>query len=224
MNPVHLLSVKAINRVLSDYPIARERLALYAGKTISVSVAGITSNLRVAAEGDFEMIGLGSQSSAINAQKAPPNIEFDVSFMVPVALVPRLARGDEAAFSEVVFSGDSEFAATLSAVARNVKWDVEEDLSKAIGDVAAHRIVGTARSLNEWQRDTKSRTTKNVAEYLTEEKRTFITARKLELLAVENETLRDDVARLDARIKNIRAALSSSKAPTEHSAPPAQVV
>ena len=43
----------------------------------------------------------------------------------------------------------------------------------------------------------------NVAEYLTEERRAFITQRELEELARQNETLRDDIARLDARLMNL---------------------
>lgn len=204
MNPIHFSAVKFINRVLTDYPMARARLIAYAGKTVSIEIAGTTIVLRVDQEGKFEMVGSGSQSSGINDSNGTPgggiNVLYDVSFAVPLKLVPRLARGDETAYSEIVFSGDSEFASTLSTIARNVKWDVEQDLSHVVGDVAAHRMVGTATSLNKWQQESTARLTENIAEYLTEEKRAFITERELESLAALNETLRDGVARLDARL------------------------
>lgn len=190
--------------------MAREQLRLHAGKTISARLAGqmtsaplLTIVLRVAREGIFEIVGSGSAPSDINASNSAPNPEFDVSISIALKLIPRLLRGEAAAFSEVEFSGDSEFAATLSTIARNVQWDVEQDLSRVVGDIAAHRIVGAAKSLNAWQLDTKVRLTENLAEYLTEEKHAFITGRELGVITVANETLRDDLARLEARLHKL---------------------
>ena len=188
--------------------MAREKLQPHAGKTVQVEIGAMAIVLRIAPDGNVEMVGSGSHASDENASVAAPvnefNVTHDVSFIVPLKLVPRLAAGDEAAFSEIIFSGDSEFASTLSTVARNVNWDVEEDLSKFVGDIAAHRMVNTAKSFSAWQADAKTRLSENVAEYLTEEKRAFITTRELANLAGQNETLRDDVARLEARLKMLQ--------------------
>ncbi len=198
-------AVKFINRVLSDYPMAREKLQPYSGKTAQVNIGAMAIVLRIAPDGNVEMVGSGTRFSGEKASESAPVNEFDVFhdvlFVVPLKLIPRLAGGDEAAFSEIKFSGDSEFASTLSTVARNVDWDVEEDLSKLVGDIAAYRVVNTAKSFGAWQADAKARLTANVAEYLTEEKRAFITTRELASFTSQNETLRDDVARLEARLK-----------------------
>jgi ubiquinone biosynthesis protein UbiJ len=187
--------VKLFNRVLSDYPMAREQLAKHAGKTIAASVGPLDCRLRVTAEGTTELVGEGGEFSA------------DVTFQVPLSLLPRLMQREESAYPEVVFSGDSEFAALLSTLAREMKWDIEEDLSRLVGDIAAHRIVDTASRAHAWQRDSAQRFTENVAEYLTEERRAFITKSDLETLALANETLRDDVARLEARLRKLAAGL-----------------
>ena len=189
--------VKLFNRVLSDYPLAREQLAKHAGKSIAASVGPFASRLRVAGDGFMEMIGEGGD--------APP----DVSLQIPLALLPRLAQKDEAAFREVVFTGESEFAALLSSLAREIEWDIEEDLSQWVGDIAAHRIVDTVKRTHAWRLDATQRFTENVAEYLTEEKRAFITKNDLETLARANETLRDDVARLEARLDKLNATSES---------------
>ena len=127
----------------------------------------------------------------------------DLSFIIPLWLLPKLATKDADAFTQLVFTGDSELAATLSDIARNVEWDVGQDLSRVVGDVAAQRIVDSARRARSWQQETGQRLVANVAEYLTEERRAFITQRELEELARQNETLRDDIARLDARLMNL---------------------
>ena len=185
--------VKLFNRVLADYPMAREQLAKHAGKVIAASVGPFDGRLRVAAEGSVEMVGEGGD--------VPP----DVTFQIPLLLLPRLAKRDEVAFREVVFNGDSEFAALLATLVREIEWDIEEDLSKFVGDIAAHRIVDTVKRTNDWRQEAALRFTENVAEYLTEEKRAFITKNELETLALANETLRDDVARLEARLGKLTA-------------------
>ncbi len=179
------------NRVLADYPLAREKLAAHAGKIIDAQLGPLVCRLRVVANGGVEMVGQGRDESP------------DASFHVALSLLPRLAQKDEGAFREVVFTGDSEFVALLSMIVREVEWDIEEDLSKLVGDIAAHRIVDTAKQARAWRQDAGLRFTENVAEYLTEEKRAFITASELESFARDNETLRDDVARLEARLDGL---------------------
>lgn len=190
--------VKLLNRVLSDYPAAREQLATHSGKAINAGIGPAECRVRVAPDGWAEMIGEGDA------------VEHAVSFQIPLALLPRLAQRDEAAFREVVFSGDSELAALLASLVRELAWDVEEDLSKFIGDIAAHRVVDTVKRTHDWRLEATQRFTENVAEYLTEEAREFITGHELETLAQANETLRDDVARLDARLAALQRSLATA--------------
>ena len=186
--------------------MARERLSLHKGKTVSVQAGPISESvtlMRVTAAGEMEMVGEGAadvRGGNGRIGQRSPSAEPDVAFVIPLKLISRLLRGDESAFSEIVFNGDSEFAATLSTIGRNIEWDVEEDLSNFVGDIAAHRIVGTVKSLGAWQLDATIRLGENMVEYLTEEKRAFIARQALESLALANEKLRDDVARLEARI------------------------
>jgi ubiquinone biosynthesis accessory factor UbiJ len=187
----HLPVIKFFNRVLSDYPAARLRLAAHQGKLVAAEVGPVATRMRITAAGEMELVGGTAQIA-------------DVSFIVPLALLPSLATQDASAFAKIDFTGDSELAATLSDIARNVEWDVEADLSRVVGDVAAHRIVDTAQRADSWRRDAGQRLTENVAEYLTEERRAFIASRDIESFAQQNETLRDDIARLDARLARLR--------------------
>ena len=187
-------AVKLINRVLADYPLARERLSRHDGKVIAFEIGPIHGRLRVTVDGLAEITGTGGE------------IPADVTFQIPLSLLPRLAQKDPAAFTEVVFSGDGELAALLSTLAREVEWDIEEDLSKFVGDIAAHRIVDTVRRADTWRRDAGQRFTENVAEYLVEERHEFISRAALETLTLANEALRDDLARLEARLGKLNSS------------------
>lgn len=193
--------VKFLNHVLADYPLARDLLKADTGKTIEATVGLASVRLRVSQNGDFELVG--------RTKSAADNVP-DVAFRIPANLLPRLASGDESAFSEVAFEGNSEFASTLSSIARNINWDVEEDLSQVIGDMAARRIVGSASATRLFIREAESRLLANVAEYLTEEKRAFTSKRELESLASENENLRDALARLEAKINAVLKSLDAN--------------
>lgn len=208
---------KFLNHVLADYPLARDLLKADTGKTIEATVGLASVRLRVSQNGDFELVGR-TKSAADNVPDAAPEVPLlvtlrapsDVAFRIPANLLPRLASGDESAFSEVAFEGNSEFASTLSSIARNINWDVEEDLSQIIGDMAARRIVGSASATRIFIREAESRLLANVAEYLIEEKRAFTSKQELESLASENENLRDALARLEAKINAVLKSLDAN--------------
>ena len=190
--------IKFFNRVLSDYPAARVRLRAHQGKLIAAQIGPVVTHMRITNDGEMELVGATGNSASMQVA--------DVSLTIPLVLLPGLASKDPAVLAQIEFTGDSELAATLSDIARNIEWDIEEDLSRVVGDVAAHRIVGSARSVSAWRADARQRLSANLAEYLTEERRAFITIRELEVLARKNETLRDDIARLDARLAKIAAS------------------
>ena len=197
LTAANLAAAKLINRVLSDYPLARERLALHAFARVAVHVGPLAVALRITPHGAVEAIGDGAPDLTAAAS---------VIFRIPLTALPGLLRKDVAAFHEVAFEGDSELAHALSTVARGVEWDVEEDLSQLLGggrlgDIVSHRVIGTTKSIAQWGNDAGQRFTENVAEYLVHEREAFITKHQLEQLARDNETLRDDVARLEARLR-----------------------
>jgi ubiquinone biosynthesis protein UbiJ len=53
----------------------------------------------------------------------------------------------------VKIEGDVQLAAELGWLADNLRWDVEEDLSRVIGDVPAHAIAGAGHRVLKALRD-----------------------------------------------------------------------
>jgi len=98
---------------------------------------------------------------------------FDVEITLP-ADTPLLAlHGTETVFKAASISGLAEFADALGFVLRNLRWDFEEDLSRHVGDIAAHRIAGLLTAFGAWQRQARQHLAENIAEYLTEENPTL---------------------------------------------------
>ena len=54
-------------------------------------------------------------------------------------------------------AGNAGLAAEVLVLARHLRWDVEEELSRVVGDVAAHRLAGAARAFAAWHADAAQR-------------------------------------------------------------------
>jgi ubiquinone biosynthesis protein UbiJ len=134
---------------------------------------------------------------------AVPNAARDLDVRISPFLLPRLAAGEEAAYREIEMQGDMELAQEVSYLARNLSWDAEEDLSKVVGDIAAHRIASGARELRHWGRDAGLRVAQGAAEYWTEESPLIASRVKVRAFVQEVSDLRDAVERLEKRIEKL---------------------
>jgi ubiquinone biosynthesis accessory factor UbiJ len=179
----------AINHVLRTMPLAMERLRKHAGRTIEVQLGPFAPAFTIQTTGEVTA--------------ALPTANRDLTMRISPALLPRLLARDDAAYRDIEMEGDLELAHEMSFLARHVSWDVEEDLSKWVGDIAAHRIVSTLRSLGQWGREAALRGAQGAAEYWTEESPLIASRVKVAGFVRDVDTLRDDVERLEKRIDRL---------------------
>src|SRR6185312_9239083 len=105
---------RAVNHVLRGSPMALERLRPHAGRAVAFHV------------GPFAMAFTVQTTGEVAA--ALPAASRDLDVRLSPFLVPRLAAGEEAAFREIEMQGDPDLAREVSFLARNLRWDAEEDL------------------------------------------------------------------------------------------------
>jgi ubiquinone biosynthesis accessory factor UbiJ len=91
-------------------------------------------------------------------------------------------------------SGEGEFADELRYLAKHLRWDFEEELSRVVGDVAAERVGATLRSLARWQVDAAQRVTEALADHA------FVRRDELERFATEVERLREAIDQIERRL------------------------
>jgi ubiquinone biosynthesis protein UbiJ len=104
----------------------------------------------------------------------------------------------------VDINGDADFARAIHHVARNLRWDYEEDLSRMFGDIPAHRMARAGRTLRRWGEQAADNTARSFAEYWTEEQPLIAARRDLDEFSRAVDQLRDDAARLEKRLESFR--------------------
>jgi ubiquinone biosynthesis protein UbiJ len=180
-------AARAVNHVLRSAPLAMERLRKHAGRTAAFHVGPVTLAFTIQTTGEVT--------------HAVDGATRDLDVRISPFLLPRLAAREEAAYREIDMQGDMELAQEISFLARNLTWDVEEDLSKAIGDIAAHRAVEGAKAFFAWGRDAANRVSQGAAEYWTEESPLIASRVKVDGFVRDVAELRDALERLEKRIE-----------------------
>ncbi len=168
------------------------------GKTARFEVPPLAVSLVVLENGEV---------GAPTAPSAP-----SVTIRLTPGLLLRLAARDDNAWRDVEVSGDTDFASAIHQLVRNLRWDIEEDLSRFFGDVAAHRMAESGRSLRRWGEQTAEHTGRTLAGYWTEEDPVIASTSEVNEFNRAVDVLRDDVARLEKRIGALSGGRGRKKA------------
>jgi ubiquinone biosynthesis protein UbiJ len=183
------VAAAAINHLLRQESWARERLLPFAGRIARLKVPPTAVTLAVTSAGEVA---------------AADNVEPDVTLTVAAASVLDVLRDPQAAATSTQVTGDGEFAEAISYLFTHLRWDVEEDLSKVVGDLAAHRIASFGRDMAQVPGRVVDSVARSVSAYLREERGTVPSRSEVESFNQAVNTLRDDTARLEKRLERLQ--------------------
>ena len=123
-----------LNHVLMQEKQAQDRLLRQKGRVVQIKMGLFVIDLIVTPA------GLVDRAPAL----APPDLHLSVPMDSPKTMVQSVLAGKA---PPVTIEGDVQLAAELGWLAENLRWDVEEDLSRVMGDAPAHALAGAARRL-----------------------------------------------------------------------------
>lgn len=179
----------ALNHLIRQTPGVAEALAAQAGSTACLQTGTLALRFTLGADG------------MLCAPAADAHV--DVCISLPLDALGQLPRDRERAFRQARIEGNARLAETLGAALRRLRWDVTEDLSAVVGDIAAVRLVSAARDFLTWQADVASRLAANAGEYLADEAHLLLRPTALRAWADEVDRLRDDLGRLEKRLARL---------------------
>lgn len=179
------LTVQVFNALLRREPWAAERLGRHAGKSLRFDIGGLRVGYTIEAAGR-----LGPCDPAV-----VPDVTLTIDARHLASLPGILRSGDLAAITEKLHvQGDAGLATLVSELARDLRWDIEEDVASVFGDVLGPRIVSALRAAAGFAQSAAGRLTQNVAEYVGEESRMLTTRPAM-------DSFRRDVAAMLQRLE-----------------------
>jgi ubiquinone biosynthesis accessory factor UbiJ len=181
-----------LNRNLPRSPRARELAAALAGKRVRVEARGLGWVLIA------ESLNTSIRLSKDSTDRQPPDADISGSLLNLAALAGSypeevIQRGD------VTIRGDAEVAQKFRELAMLLKPDVEEELSRLIGDTPAHQALRLVRMATGFGRRAAKTGVRNVAEYLAHERGDLVPRAEAEDFYRGVERLREDLDRIEAR-------------------------
>lgn len=130
--------VLLLNHVLQSEPEAMARLKRQKGKRVVVAWRSFSMGLVATPVGLLDRFD-PSKASA----KSP-----DLSLTLTQTSIFDLAQTAHAGTSpKLRIEGDVQLAAEIGWLTQNVRWDIEEDLSKVMGDAGAHTLVQAVKTM-----------------------------------------------------------------------------
>jgi ubiquinone biosynthesis protein UbiJ len=123
-----------LNHVLLQEKEAQTRLARKKGSVIHLRWGAFALDLLITPA--------GLTDRAPSAR--PADLTLSVAMEAPWVVAQSVLEGKA---PPVKIEGDVQLAAELGWLADNLRWDVEEDLSRIMGDVPAHALAGAGQRL-----------------------------------------------------------------------------
>jgi ubiquinone biosynthesis protein UbiJ len=183
---------RPINHMLRSASWARERLRLFCEKTVRFNCAPFVVTLTIGQDGEM------TDSDVETA--------VDVEFTLTVALALR-ALADHTAWQEIKIAGDNALGSAVAYIAQHLRWDMEEDLSRVVGDIAAHRIAQVSGEILRGPGQIVKRLGRAVATSVAEKQSRAVSSAEVDHLKREVETLHEDVERLARRVQALQSNL-----------------
>jgi ubiquinone biosynthesis protein UbiJ len=184
-----IAATRLIQHLISQNSWAKDTLQPFSGQSIQLD-AGIFSSTLVVLEDGF--LGIAGET----------NIPEAAISMSPSTLL-RLMAKDEGAKTHIAISGDTHLATSIAQVFSQLKWDIEDDVSRIIGDIPAHLLTAFAQNTLNTAKETARNAGDMLSEYWQEEQPLIAKKRHVEAFNAEVDTLRADVARFEKKLNKL---------------------
>lgn len=140
-----------LNHVLAAEPAAAERLRAHGGRSLQLQFDGWPALLPPLPELAFRVTPAGLLEWCGTEALAGPDLLLRLDASNPALAMAQWAAGER---PRVDVQGDAQFAADLSWLMDNLRWDVQDDLARLVGEAPAHEIARVGRLLAGGLRET----------------------------------------------------------------------
>lgn len=195
----------ALNHLLDQDDSARARLAAHVGRVLRIDIqppSRDTPPAWMARWAPPVCLRVTEAGRLVEASAADPEPSVRMTVRASVdTLFDVLGQGASGMQRHLRIEGDVLFAATIGELARSLRWDIEEDLSRVTGDVVAHRMIRTATAQHEALGEALRRAGLSSARYFSVEQGELVALDELRDHAERLSSLESRVSSLERRLR-----------------------
>lgn len=181
-----------INHFLRNEKWACKRLQSFTGQTVCIQILPLVN---------FKML--------INAEGEVQQVDHSICADATLTLSPLILSGmlkrKSIALEQIKIIGNKFFADELINIGKQINFSMifEQDLSKAIGDIPAHRIVNAGENFLQWQAENLDRMSQAWVEYWTEENVLLTKTAVINQFIHEIRNLQQNTEQLEQRLNRL---------------------
>lgn len=184
-----------INRYLALDPEMLDKLAAFGGKVIKLEISDIKKDLYILPGASGLQILQQHDGQVDTVLRGTSVSLFKMGMVSNVA--DMLLKG------EVEISGDTRLGHQFKNIFSQMDIDWSEPLAQLVGDGLAFQFQQSGKKLGRWGKDSLKSVSASFSEYLQEESRDVVTGAELEAFNDDVDLLRNDVDRLQEKIKKL---------------------
>ena len=176
-----------LNHLLSQNDWMQTRLVNHKNKVVVIEISGLKIILKIDENGLLHSLN--------------DSEEFDCIIKLTINdFINQLINKNK---GNISIKGDLELANQVSQVLKKIEWDVEEDLSKYIGDKPAIQVTKVLKKIVTNSQKNIGNITGALLEYWQEENKILTNKINVEIFNSEVDKIVEDTERLEAKIEMI---------------------
>lgn len=184
-----MLALPLINHIIQQNPETRALLAGYNGITVRIVAAGMQVHGRFNAQGYLEA----------------DSREADTELVFHNSVWQKMLQGHAPGVGDFDIRGDTDLGFALLPLLGNLRYHARDDLSRLFGDAAAGSIGSRAQKVGHTLKQIGLSLLEQGGDFAREPESPVITRAEFDHWAAEVDRLRDDIARLHARLDKLES-------------------
>ena len=130
-----------VNHVLGSEPVATQRLQPHAGRSIQLHFQGWPALLPALPTTTFRVTNAGLLEWCAADAPAETDLRVEIDASNPALAMVQTLTGER---PKVVVAGDAALATDLNWLIDNLRWDVQDDLARLVGQGPAREVARIA--------------------------------------------------------------------------------
>lgn len=126
------------NHVIAGEPVAAQRLRVHAGRVLVLSLEGWPALLPAVPPLGIRVTPAGLLEWCGDELPDTPELRVTVDASNPALALVRALGGEK---PRIEVAGDAQFATDVNWLFDNLRWDLEDDLAKVVGDAPARELA-----------------------------------------------------------------------------------